>query len=51
MDEALTEIREKGINVIEPDKEPFREAVQPLIAEYQQDEAIGPLLEQIISSQ
>jgi len=51
MDEALDKAKAMGVTVVHPDKAPFRKAVQPLIDEYRQDAALGPLLDQIISAQ
>ncbi|WP_447928833.1 TRAP transporter substrate-binding protein [Vreelandella sp. EE27] len=49
VEQALERAQEMGVEINQPNTEPFREAVQPLIDEYLQNEQIGPLLEQIIS--
>ncbi|MGY4691630.1 TRAP transporter substrate-binding protein [Salibacterium sp. K-3] len=47
VEEAKTQAKEEmGVEFYEVDKEPFREAVQPMIEEYREDEAIADLLDE-----
>ncbi|SFL78146.1 TRAP transporter substrate-binding protein [Salibacterium qingdaonense] len=46
VEEAKTQAKEMGVEFYEVDKEPFREAVQPMIEEYRQDEAVANLLDE-----
>ncbi|MFD2706214.1 TRAP transporter substrate-binding protein [Salibacterium lacus] len=46
VEEAKTQAKEMGVEFNEVDKEPFREAVQPMIEEYSQDEGVASLLEE-----
>jgi TRAP-type C4-dicarboxylate transport system substrate-binding protein len=43
---SLQLLRDEGVNIVEPDPEPFRNAVTPLIRKYT-DKTTGPLIEKI----
>lgn len=45
--ESLDGIREAGIEVIYPDKEPFMEKMEPIYQELEGDEIMGPLIRKI----
>lgn len=45
--EALTKIKEAGVQIIEPDKEAFRELVQPLYQAYEENPEMKKLIEEI----
>ena len=45
--EALTKIKEAGVQIIEPDKEAFRERVQPLYQTYKENPEMKKLIEEI----
>ncbi|MFZ4453972.1 TRAP transporter substrate-binding protein [Salibacterium aidingense] len=49
VEDAKTEAEEMGVEFYEVDKEPFREAVEPMIEEYREDEAIADLLDEFES--
>ena len=44
---ALSFVEERGVQVVRPDKEPFRRQVEPLIESYRDHPVIWPLIEQI----
>ena len=44
---AMEAVREAGIEVIYPDKEPFREKLQPMYDEYEQNEELNSYIERI----
>jgi TRAP-type C4-dicarboxylate transport system substrate-binding protein len=44
---ALEGIREAGIEIIEPDKEPFMDRMEPYYRDIEQDPVLGPLMERI----
>jgi len=44
--EALTEVTKAGVEIIYPDKQPFRDAVAPMKATFLQTE-LGPLIQQV----
>ncbi|SFQ28939.1 TRAP transporter substrate-binding protein [Salibacterium halotolerans] len=46
VEEAKAQAKEMGVEFYEVDKEPFRKAVQPMIEEYRQDEAVANLLDE-----
>jgi tripartite ATP-independent transporter DctP family solute receptor len=46
-DEALAAVAEAGIEILHPDKEPFAEAVAPLIEEYRSEAKVYPWIERI----
>ncbi|RAV28856.1 TRAP transporter substrate-binding protein [Sinomicrobium soli] len=46
-DEALQEIKKAGVEVIYPDKEPFREKVEPMYEIFKQDPHLKELIEAI----
>lgn len=45
--EAMEQVREAGIEIHYPDKQPFREKLQPMYDEYAQDEEIQSYIERI----
>lgn len=45
--EALAAVKEAGVNVIIPDKEPFSEAVEPMYKELEDEAEISAMIEQI----
>ncbi|MFI8379454.1 TRAP transporter substrate-binding protein [Leeuwenhoekiella sp. NPDC079379] len=45
--EALSEIQKAGVKIIRPEKEPFRELVQPMYAEFEQNPEMKKLIEAI----
>lgn len=45
--ESLQEIKDKGIEIIYPDKKPFIEAAQPMIEKYKQNPVYRDLIEKI----
>ena len=45
--EALTEIKKAGVEVITPDKEPFRNRVKSMYEEFSQNPEMKILIEQI----
>lgn len=45
--EAMEAVQEAGIEVIRPDKEPFREKLQPIYEDYKQDEEMNSYIERI----
>lgn len=44
---AITFVEERGVQVVYPDKEPFRRKVEPLIESYRDHDIIWPLIQQI----
>ena len=44
--QALETVEAAGVTVIEPDKEPFRKAVEPMVEKYMNTE-LGDLIRQI----
>lgn len=46
--EAFDVFKEKGIQIIRPDKQPFIDSVQPIWDEYKEDKTLGPLIERIV---
>lgn len=48
--EALEAVRADGVEVIRPDKEPFRRAVEPMYEPFLEDPRLGPLIEEIRST-
>ncbi|XER21092.1 TRAP transporter substrate-binding protein [Fretibacter rubidus] len=44
--EALTEVAKSGVKIIYPDKQPFRDAVAPMKADFSKTE-LGPLIRQV----
>ncbi|MFV0296275.1 MAG: TRAP transporter substrate-binding protein DctP, partial [Hyphomicrobiaceae bacterium] len=47
VEQAMTEIAEMGVSVVEPDLAPFREKVSPLIDEYRKTPEIASLIDAI----
>ncbi|WP_161555889.1 TRAP transporter substrate-binding protein [Mangrovicoccus ximenensis] len=47
VDEAMEQIAEMGVTVVEPDIEPFRAKVAPLVEEYGKDPQVSALIEAI----
>ena len=45
--EAMEAVREAGIEVVRPDKEPFREKLQPMYDEYAQNEELNSYIQRI----
>jgi tripartite ATP-independent transporter DctP family solute receptor len=45
--EAMEAVQEAGIEVVYPDKEPFREKLQPMYQEYEQDEEMSSYIQRI----
>ena len=45
--EAMEAVQEAGIEVVYPDKEPFREKLQPIYDEYEQDEELNSYIQRI----
>ena len=45
--EALAEIKKAGVEVIYPDKEPFRKGVQSMYEEFSENEEMKKLIEEI----
>lgn len=45
--EAMQAVQEAGIEVVRPDKEPFREKLQPMYEEYAQNEELNSYIERI----
>jgi len=46
-EEALSELQKEGVQIIYPDKEPFKKAVQPIYDAYKKDEVINELITKI----
>lgn len=46
-DEALAAVREAGVEIIRPDRQPFRAKVAPMLERYRADPEIGPLIRRI----
>ena len=51
IDDAIAKAEAEGVTFNTPDPAPFRAKVEPLIAEFKADPAIGPLVAKIIDSQ
>lgn len=45
--EAMEAVQEAGIEVVRPDKEPFREKLQPMYEDYEQDEELNSYIQRI----
>lgn len=45
--EAMKAVQEAGVEVIYPDKEPFREKLQPIYEEYEQNEELNAYIQRI----
>lgn len=45
--EAMEAVQEAGIEVVRPDKEPFREKLQPMYEEYKQNEELNSYIQRI----
>lgn len=45
--EAMEAVQEAGIEVVYPDKEPFREKLQPIYEEYEEDEEMNSYIQRI----
>jgi len=45
--EAMEAVQEAGIEVVRPDKEPFREKLQPMYDEYAQNEELNSYIQRI----
>lgn len=45
--EAMEAVQEAGIEIVYPDKEPFREKLQPIYDEYEQDEEMSSYIQRI----
>ena len=45
--EAMEAVQEAGIEVVHPDKEPFREKLQPVYDQYKQDEELSSYIKRI----
>jgi tripartite ATP-independent transporter DctP family solute receptor len=50
-EEALSELQKEGVQIIYPDKEPFKKAVQPIYDAYKKDEVINELITKIQQTQ
>lgn len=51
VDEAMQQINEMGVEIVNPEKAPFQEKVAPLIEEYKKNPAIGDLVDAIQQAQ